>query len=132
MKNFNPGPDCTVEESLLGFRGRCSFKQYITNKPSKYGIKIFVLADNQTSYSVKSIYAGKGTFSSEMDSILPMPTKVVLNLADCIAKTSRNITTDNYYTSITLAKELQNQGLALIGTMKKNKRCIPPHLKKKS
>ena len=61
--NYAPGPDCTVDESLLSFRERCGFKQYIPNKPSKYGIKLFVLADNDTSYSVKSIaYTGAGTF----------------------------------------------------------------------
>ena len=50
-----PGPDSTVDKIFLSFRGRCEFKQYIRNKPSKYGIKLFVLADNDISYSVKSI-----------------------------------------------------------------------------
>jgi len=39
---------------------------------------------------------------------------------------SRNITTDNYYTSIPLTKELKSRKLTLVGTMKKNKACIPP------
>jgi len=29
--NYTPGTGCTVDESLHGFRGRCSFKQYIPN-----------------------------------------------------------------------------------------------------
>ena len=40
--------------------------------------------------------------------------------------TSRNITTDNYYTSIPLAMELKSRKLTLVGMMKKNKVCIPP------
>ena len=47
--NYNPGPDCTVDETLLLFRGKCEFKQYISNKPRKYGIKLFVLVENDTS-----------------------------------------------------------------------------------
>ena len=43
--NYTPGTGCTVDESLHGFRGMFSFKQYIPNKPSKYGIKVYVLAD---------------------------------------------------------------------------------------
>ena len=35
--NYIPGPGYTVDESLHGFRGKCSFKKYILNKPSKYG-----------------------------------------------------------------------------------------------
>ena len=45
--NDTPGIGCTVDESLLGFRERCAFKQFIPNKPSKYGIKVYVLADSQ-------------------------------------------------------------------------------------
>ena len=74
--NYTPGFGCTVDESLLGFRGRCAFKQYIPNKPSKYGIKVYVLADSQSFYSVSSkIYAGAGTRTPG----LPVPTQAVLD-----------------------------------------------------
>ena len=33
----------TENEQLIGFRGRCPFKQCIPSKPSKYGIKIWTL-----------------------------------------------------------------------------------------
>ena len=56
--NYTPGTGRTVDEFLHGFRGRCSFKQYIPNKPSKYGIKVYVLAVSKTFYSVSaSIYS---------------------------------------------------------------------------
>ena len=35
-------------------------------------------------------------------------------------------TIDNYYTSIPLVMELKSRKLTLVGTMKKNKACIPP------
>ena len=126
-RNVTTDNYCTVDESLLSFRGRCGFKQYIPNKPSKYGIKLFVLADNDTSYSVKSIaYTGAGTFVDQAHMDVPVPTKAVLGLVDCIEGTNRNVTTDNYYTSIPLAKELKSRKLTLVGTLKKNKTCIPP------
>ena len=123
--NYTPGIGCTVDESLLGFRGRCAFKQYIPNKPSKYGIKVYVLADSESFYSVSSkIYVGAGTHTPRSE--LPVPTQAVLDLITIISGTNRNITTDNYYTSIPLANELKSRQLTLVGTMKKNKRCIPP------
>ena len=33
-ENYSPGVGCTVDESLPEFRGRCDFKQCISNKPS--------------------------------------------------------------------------------------------------
>jgi hypothetical protein len=103
--NYTPGTGCTVDESLHGFRGMCSFEQYIRNKPSKYGIKVYVLADNKTFYLVSSkIYTEAGTHAPG----LPVPTQAVLDLVPSVSGTSRNITTDTYYTSIPLAMELKS------------------------
>ncbi|CAH2001451.1 unnamed protein product [Acanthoscelides obtectus] len=40
-KYFSPSEYLTIDEQLLAFRGRAGFRQYIPNKPSKYGIKTF-------------------------------------------------------------------------------------------
>ncbi|CAF4946948.1 unnamed protein product [Pieris macdunnoughi] len=50
----NQKPSCylTIDEQLLGFRGRCPFRIYIPNKPNKYGVKIEMLVDNSTKYMV--------------------------------------------------------------------------------
>lgn len=56
MNNFHryyePHLECTVDEQLLSFRGRCAFRMYIKSKPDKYGIKIITLNDAHTSYLV--------------------------------------------------------------------------------
>jgi len=121
--NYTPGTGCTVDECLHGFRGRCSFKQYTPNKPSKYGIKVYVLADSKTLYLVSSkIYTGAGTHAPG----LPVPTQAVLDLVPSVSGTSRNMTTDSYYTSDPLAMQLKSRKLTLIGAIKKNKACIAP------
>ena len=38
-------PSITVHEQLICFRGRCLFKQYISSKPGKYGIKLWTVCD---------------------------------------------------------------------------------------
>ena len=35
----------TIDEAMIPFKGRLSFKQYIKNKPIKWGIKAFVLSE---------------------------------------------------------------------------------------
>ena len=34
-----------IDKAMIPFKGRFSFKQYIKNKPTKWGIKAFVLSD---------------------------------------------------------------------------------------
>ena len=81
-----------------------------------------VLADSQSFYSVSSkIYAAAKTHTPG----LPVPMQAVLDLITPISETNRNITTDNYYTTISLANELKSSQLPLVGTTKKNKHCIP-------
>lgn len=46
----------TIDEMLESFRGRCIFRQYIKNKPARYGIKIFALVDSNTFYTSKAKY----------------------------------------------------------------------------
>lgn len=48
---YNPGTDVTVDERLVLFRGRCGFKQCMPSKPGKYGLKISVGCNAQTSYA---------------------------------------------------------------------------------
>lgn len=43
---YTPGENVTIDEMLVPFRGRCSFKMYMPKKPSKYGIKIMCMCDS--------------------------------------------------------------------------------------
>jgi len=86
--NYTPGTGCTVDESLHGFRGRCSFKQYVPNKPSKYGIKVYVLADSKTFFLVSSkISTGGGTHAPG----LPVPTQAVLDLVPSVREQAETL-----------------------------------------
>lgn len=110
---------------LEAFRRRCMFRQYIANKPAKYGIKIFALVDARTFYtSNMEIYAGKQPADPfQKDNSV---TCVVKRLIEPIDKSGRNITMDNYFTTVPLANELYaNHRLTIVGILRKNKREIP-------
>jgi len=123
-KNYNLSEYTTIDEMLHPFRGRCQWIQYIPSKPAKYGIKMFALCDAKTFYTSKlEIYVGKqppGPYE-----VSNSPIDVVKRLVKPIEKSKRNLTTDNWYTSILLADFLLHKKITLIGTLRKNKREIP-------
>lgn len=121
---YSLGKFVTIDEKLQAFRGRCSFVQYIPNKPAKYGIKMFLLCDAKTFFTSNlEVYCGKQPEGPYVQS--NSPTDIVKRLTADIQGSSRNLTTDNWYTSYPLAMYLLQKKITLIGTMRKNKREIP-------
>ena len=60
QSEYVPHKQVTVDESMVPFKGRLSLKQYMKDKPVKFGIKIWVLADAVTSYCYNfDVYVGK-------------------------------------------------------------------------
>ncbi|CAB4069356.1 unnamed protein product [Lepeophtheirus salmonis] len=49
--SYNPIPNVTVDEHLVGLRGLCPFQQYIPSKPARYRIKIWADCDAVSSYA---------------------------------------------------------------------------------
>lgn len=126
---YSLGANATVDEMLISFRGRCKFKMYIPSKPAKYGLKAQILADSKTYFVYNMyLYCGKGTDGLTLtpeEQKLSIPTQAVVRLCKPIVKSNRNITCDNWYTSIELADELKKRGLTLVGTIRKNRKEIP-------
>lgn len=123
-RNYSMGEFLTIDEMLISFRGRCSFVQYIPNKPAKYGLKVFVLCDAKTFYVGNlEVYCGKqpdGQYSQANT-----PTAIVHRLLGEVKGSRRNLTCDNWYSSYPLARELLQDQITMIGTLKKNKRELP-------
>ena len=50
----------SVDESMIKFKGRLSFRQYLPMKPTKWGIKVWVMAESATGYVTNfQVYAGR-------------------------------------------------------------------------
>ena len=52
---MHPSSNLSVDETMVGFRGQFGAKQYIPNKPTKYGIKAFTLADSKNGYILDAL-----------------------------------------------------------------------------
>ena len=77
---YNPHEQVSIDEAMIKFKGRLGFKQYIKAKPTKWGIKVFVLSDATNGYVCKfQIYTGKNSSLSSGDDH-GLCTKAVLSL----------------------------------------------------
>lgn len=122
---YTIGENATIDEKLEAFRGRCGFKQYIPNKPNKYGIKIFALVDANMFYvSNLEVYVGQqpeGPFRVRNDTC-----SIVQRMVAPISGTNRNVTCDNWFTTFPLINILlRDHRLTYVGTVKKNKPELP-------
>ena len=115
--SYTPGTCMTVDEQLVPFRGRCPFRQYIPSKPGKYGMKIWTICDATSYYTWKmQVYTGK---DERIGREVNQGTRVVPDMVKEIEKTGRNITCDNFFTSLSLARQLLSKKLTVVGTMRK-------------
>nr|CAH7750575.1 unnamed protein product [Callosobruchus chinensis] len=125
--SYKPGSYVTIDEQLLAFRGRCPFRMYIPSKPAKYGIKIVMTCDAGTKYMLDAEpYLGKHTNTDGK----PLGEYFVIKLTENIHGSNRNITMDNWFTSVNLADILVKPPyrLTVLGTLRQNKREIPPEM----
>jgi hypothetical protein len=47
LDNYNPNKEQSIDEGMIAFKGRLSFKQYLPAKPTKFGIKVWKRASPQ-------------------------------------------------------------------------------------
>ncbi|XP_050520903.1 piggyBac transposable element-derived protein 4-like [Daktulosphaira vitifoliae] len=125
-KNYKPTENITVDEQLFPYRGHTKFTQYIPSKPAKYGIKVFWACDAANAYPLHGkIYTGKPQDGKRQVNI---GERTVLDLVAMYKGSGRNVTTDNFFTSMQLATTLNSWNMTLVGTVRKNKRFLPPKM----
>jgi len=91
------------------------------NKPDKYGIKFWLLAELESKYCL-AISPYCGADDSRVESL---GTHVVLNLMTPYLSKGYNVCCDNFFTNIVLAEKLANNGTSIVGTVRANRREIP-------
>ncbi|CAD1475423.1 unnamed protein product, partial [Heterotrigona itama] len=106
--HFVPAQNISVDESIVGFKGRISFKMYNAKKPNKWGLRLYALVDSSSGYLYTFLpYFGKQTTDALIHPDLPVTSRIVLHLYNNLQQsipeaTGYHIFTDRLYTSIIL------------------------------
>lgn len=133
---YIPSNKVSVDESTVGFKGRIQFKVYNKDKPTKWGIKIFVLSESKTGYiCALEPYFGKVTTDRMERQDLGVTSRVVLHLVKKLNDSYGNIEglhvfCDRYYTNLDLAAVLHQMKVHLTGTIMRNRVGLPEQVKK--
>jgi len=117
---MEPDEYLAVDETMVPFRGRLGFRQYITGKSHKYGVTLFKFCGTGGFTYYVQIYVGKSQIDGK-----GIACKVVLNLCQMYLNANRTITTDNFYTSLPLAYELLKNKTHLTETLRSNRVKVP-------
>ena len=125
---YQPRQHVAINERMVKSRHRSGIRQYIKDKPIKWGIKHWVLADSSTAYVVDfNIYSGKE--AGREISAHGLRYDVVRKFMRDYENQGYHLYADNFYSSMTLAKHLFQQGILFTGTILENRKDFPASLK---
>ena len=128
---YTPKQEIAIDESLLLWKGRLTWKQSILTKRARFGVKSFLLCESESGYIWKSfLYTGKEMTDALLGDHHYVATKIVLNLMDELLDKGYTLFIDNWYSSFELSMYLLTRQTDTIGTLVKTRKNLPPDMNK--
>lgn len=132
QKAFYPFQKLSLDEMVIGWKGRFKYRQFNSSKPDKFHIKMFGLCDSQTGYTYNLLgYFGTETFyDPESDPDSSSAIRVFQTLLTPLIK-GHHIYADRYYTTRALIEYLIQRQTYYTGTFQTNRVGFPPEIKER-
>ncbi|XP_043226479.1 piggyBac transposable element-derived protein 3-like [Amphibalanus amphitrite] len=125
----------SIDEVMVGYKGKTAgnLRQYIRNKPDKWGFKLFSRASEDGFVHDMVLYQGKTTLQSHgvtmtsAEEAMGVTSQIVAALVSTMNLSSTTVVfADNYFTSLELVRYLQGKGCRYTGTARDNRIGKPP------
>ena len=119
---YSPDRQLAIDETLIKFKGKLHFRQFIPIKPGRFCIKAFTLAESKSGYVLNSkIDTGRENNEVQRD----LGRKVVLSVFQPYLDKGFYAFVDNYYTSVALFEKLEDKKTLACGTVRSNRVGLP-------
>ncbi|XP_061175613.1 piggyBac transposable element-derived protein 4-like [Saccostrea echinata] len=126
-ENYHPHKEQSVNEGMIAFKGRLSFKQYLPAKPTKFEIKVWERASPKNGYvhefQMYMVREAGGCTEEGLGS------RVVKDLTRKLVHKSHVVYMDNFFSSPELYEQLLREGVYCCGTIRVNRRGMPEAIK---
>ncbi|KAG8240088.1 hypothetical protein J437_LFUL019511 [Ladona fulva] len=101
------------------------FIHYMPNKLDKFGIKYWFLTDVKSKYCLNALLCcGKDDAR--------ISNQYLGEFVCCNRNSGTNITCNNYFSSISLVENSKNINITFVGTIRKNRRELPPSIQRRN
>ena len=135
MKSFNPFTALgniyqLMNQSLLLWKGRLSWKQSILKKRACFGFKIYLVNESESGYK-SLLYKGKEMTEKLAGDYKYVATKIVMDLMHDLLDISHTLFIDNWYSSFELSKLLLSHSTDTVCTIHADCKDLPAQVKKK-
>lgn len=110
---------------MVPFKGQLNIKQYVKNKPKKWGIKIFVLAGQSGLVYDFLIYQGSTTELNPVCASFGHGAGIVMQLSERITERNHGLYFDNYISTYQLFQFLEAKSIFAVGTIRVNRFANP-------
>ncbi len=127
LELYQPHREISVDERMVRSKARFSYRQYIRNKPTKWGFKLWCLCDSHNGYTCSfSVYRGK---NGEIRSPNGLSYDVVQSLIKPFLLQGYSLYIDNFYTSPVLVLDLYKECIHVTGTLDCSRIGVPSEIK---
>lgn len=110
-----------VDEQIIPFKGQINIKQYLPNKPKKWGIKLWILAGQSGMIYDFIIYQGPETELKDIYSQFGQGAGTVMQLSERIQQKNHGLYFDNFFSSYHLFQYLKHKRIMAVGTIRVNR-----------
>ena len=123
-ESYSPSENISVDEGMIAFKGRLSFRQYMPAKPTKYRIKIWMAADSANGYVLNfEVYLGKEPGRERQNGL---GYDVVMNMTEPFWNKNHHVYFDNFFSSPKLLEDLLERKTYACSTVRVNRKGLPP------
>lgn len=125
---YQPSREISIDERMVRNKGRFRFRQYIKDKPTKWGFKLWVLACSCCGYTYNfDVYTGRN--ATAVKSGFGLGYDVVMQLCTNLKNFGYHLFVDNFYTSVRLFLDLFRDKVLCCGTMRQNRQGVPEQVR---